>query len=387
MDLGSYYSGKVISSALFNLWISEGVLSQLGLKLASSAGLLGAAIAVLGGYIHYHLNLISSKFVNKYKSISTHHLFIFMGLGLGSWSGHILHISLPSITLILSGLTVNQIPFPHDLLFISSMSKLFPGFSGSALVDFSIYSPYASKFSLFSLSIDPLTGSIPLVQILAHHFYLSITALIASVWVLGLKLNAPRRLLSIDIAALTPNLTLTISLVLFSSGSMLFAHHSYALPSYPFLPLDYCSLFSLYCHHINLGSLLALGAGTHASIYFIRDYYTSLSIKGFLTEIISHRCLIVGHLIYVSIFLGLHAFGIYIHNDTIQSLGRPSDMFSDNSIQLKPVFALWIQSLGLINIDINLLNFKISSMTQELGTADYMVQHIIFTHLISMLQF
>jgi photosystem I P700 chlorophyll a apoprotein A1 len=191
MDLGSYYSGKVISSALFNLWISEGVLSQLGLKLASSAGLLGTVITILSGYIHYHLNLISFKFVNKYKSISTHHLFIFMGLGLGSWSGHILHISLPSITLVLSGLTVNQIPYPHDLLFISSMSKLFPGFSGSALVDFSIYSPYASKVSLLGLSIDPLTGSIPLVQILAHHFYLSITALIASVSVLGLKLNAP----------------------------------------------------------------------------------------------------------------------------------------------------------------------------------------------------
>ena len=45
----------------------------------------------------------------------------------------------------------------------------------------------------------------------------------------------------------------------------------------------------------------------------------------------------MGHLIWVTIALGMHAFGIYIHNETMQALGRPEDMFSDNAIQLRPL--------------------------------------------------
>ena len=48
----------------------------------------------------------------------------------------------------------------------------------------------------------------------------------------------------------------------------------------------------------------------------------------------------MGHLIWVTIALGLHAFGIYIHNDTLQALGRPEDIFSDNSIMLSQVMLL-----------------------------------------------
>jgi len=47
MDLGSYYSGKVITSGLYQLWLSEGILNQLNLKLASSAGLIGSSICSL----------------------------------------------------------------------------------------------------------------------------------------------------------------------------------------------------------------------------------------------------------------------------------------------------------------------------------------------------
>jgi len=41
----------------------------------------------------------------------------------------------------------------------------------------------------------------------------------------------------------------------------------------------------------------------------------------------------------VTIALGLHSFGIYIHNDTLQALGRSEDTFGDNSIPLCPLFA------------------------------------------------
>ena len=133
----------------------------------------------------------------------------------------------------------------------------------------------------------------------------------------------------INISKLTSNLTLALSLVLFSSSSMLIAHHSYSIPVYPFISIDYTTLFSLFCHHINIGSLLILGAGTHVLIFLVRDYFINLFIKGILTEILFHRYILIGYLIYISISIDLHSFGLYIHNDTVQSLGRSEDMFSD----------------------------------------------------------
>ena len=76
MDLGSYYSGKVISSGLFSLWFSEGILSQLNLKLASSVSLIFILIYSLGGFIHFYISMLSNISVNKLTTTSTHHLFI-----------------------------------------------------------------------------------------------------------------------------------------------------------------------------------------------------------------------------------------------------------------------------------------------------------------------
>merc|ERR1719189_2848227 len=112
----------------------------------------------------------------------------------------------------------------------------------------------------------------------------------------------------------------------------------------------------------------------------IRDvYYHTFSTAStcnsfFLQELLNHRDVILSHIIWVTVALGLHSFGLYIHNDTLQALGRPEDMFSDNAIQLKPIFALWLQTI--VSFDIEVLDGKIVRMTQELGTADYMLHHI-----------
>ena len=88
------------------------------------------------------------------------------------------------------------------------------------------------------------------------------------------------------------------------------------------------------------------------------------------------RQVIIAHLIWVSIALGLHSFSLYIHNDTLQAFGRPEDIFHDNSIQLKPVFAGWVQSFRIVSFDIKMLDKKVIRITQELGTADFIVHHI-----------
>jgi photosystem I P700 chlorophyll a apoprotein A1 len=51
-------------------------------------------------------------------------------------------------------------------------------------------------------------------------------------------------------------------------------------------------------------------------------------------------------------------------------------MFSDNSIQLKPVFAIWVQSQTIASFETEVLDGKVVRMAQQLGTADFIVHHI-----------
>ena len=159
MDLGSYYSGKVISSGLFQLWFSEGILTQLNLKLASFASLILTFIYSLGGFIHFYISMLSNTLINKLTTISTHHLLIFMNFNLISWSGHMIHISLPLNKIVTSGLLINLVPYPHDLLFLLIINKIFPGFLSFIFIDFNVFLSYSGS-SLLGLLIDPTIGSL-----------------------------------------------------------------------------------------------------------------------------------------------------------------------------------------------------------------------------------
>jgi hypothetical protein len=64
------------------------------------------------------------------------------------------------------------------------------------------------------------------------------------------------------------------------------------------------------------------------------DYTPANNYNNLLDRVLRHRDAIISHLNWVCIFLGCHAFGFYIHNDTMRALGRPQDMFSDKAIQL-----------------------------------------------------
>ena len=75
-------------------------------------------------------------------------------------------------------------------------------------------------------------------------------------------------------------------------------------------------------------------------------------------------------LIYLGIALGLHSF----HNDTLSTFEREEDMFRDNGIQLKPVFAISYQScLRILSLDIKMscLHKKVILISVELGRRFY----------------
>ena len=156
---------------------------------------------------------------------------------------------------------------------------------------------------------------------------------------------------------------------------------------------DLATQLCIFTHHIWIGGFLIVGGAAHAAIFMVRDYDPVVNQNNVLDRVIRHRDAIISHLNWVSIFLGFHSFGLYIHNDTMRALGRPQDMFSDSAIQLQPVFAQWVQNLHTLapgNTAPNALQVvshafggglvavggKVAMMPIALGTADFMVHHI-----------
>jgi photosystem I P700 chlorophyll a apoprotein A1 len=142
-----------------------------------------------------------------------------------------------------------------------------------------------------------------------------------------------------------------------------------------------------------VGGFFILGAGAHASIFLVRDYDPAVNNNNLLDRVLRHRDAIISHLNWVCMFLGFHSFGLYVHNDTMQALGRPQDMFSDTAIQLQPVFAQFVQNIQTLAPGATAPNQlepvsyvwgggvvavggKIAMMPMALGTADFMIHHI-----------
>ena len=135
-------------------------------------------------------------------------------------------------------------------------------------------------------------------------------------------------------------------------------------------------MLCLFYHYIWVGGYLVIGGGAHASIFLIGDHLETMN-QGF-EEVLNHRDIVIGHLIWATRTLGLHTFSLYIHNDTLQALGRPEDMLHDTaSLQFKPILARLLQTGPLLlSLVIEMLDSKLLRITQELGTADFLVHHI-----------
>jgi photosystem I P700 chlorophyll a apoprotein A1 len=357
-DVGGYFQGIYVTSGLFNYWRSEGILGSFHLKCATCACIIGTIVCVFGAYCHMHILWSSTSFYGKFSSVSSHSMIVLLGLGCISWCGHQIHISLPYARLLDYGLDPVVMPWPQELLFKDLVQVILPGFG--------VGDQWFGGSALTATLLNPSTGSLFLGQVAAHHLYSGIGLIGLSFLFTSLRYDALTAGIGSSQAQLSINLAVTGSL------SIVFAHHVYAMPPYPYVGSDYPTMLCLFVHHMWIGGFLIVGAGAHASIFMVRDLRPG-NIK---LQVLSHRCLIIGHLIYVTIFLGLHSFGLYVHNDTLQALGRREDMFTDNSFQLKPFLAIWVQSQTIVSFDTEMLGGKVVRMTQLLGTADFMIHHI-----------
>ena len=409
-DVGGGFAGVQITSGWFHIWRASGITNETELYWTSIGGMFMAALMVFAGWFHYHKAAPKLEWFQNAESMMNHHLAGLLGLGCLSWSGHQIHISLPINKLLDAGVAPQEIPLPHELLFNSDlMAQLYPSFKQGLVPFFTLIWSEYSDFLTFKGGLNPVTGSLWLSDTAHHHLALAVLFIFAghmyrTNWGIGHSmkdiLEAHKGPLTgeghkglYEVLTTSWHAQLAINLAMMGSLSIIVAHHMYAMPPYPYIGIDYATQLSLFTHHMWIGGFCICGAGAHASIFMVRDYSPVQNYNNLLDRVLRHRDAIISHLNWACIFLGMHAFGMYIHNDTMQALGRPQDMFSDKAIQLQPIFAQWVQAVNFaapgttapnalatssyaFGGDIVAVNGKIAMMPIKLGTADFMVHHI-----------
>jgi photosystem I P700 chlorophyll a apoprotein A1 len=409
-DVGGGFAGVQITSGWFHIWRASGITNETELYWTSIGGMFMAALMVFAGWFHYHKAAPKLEWFQNAESMMNHHLAGLLGLGCLSWSGHQIHISLPINKLLDAGVAPQEIPLPHELLFNSDlMAQLYPSFKQGLVPFFTLNWSEYSDFLTFKGGLNPVTGSLWLSDTAHHHLALAVLFIFAghmyrTNWGIGHSmkdiLEAHKGPLTgeghkglYEVLTTSWHAQLAINLAMIGSLSIIVAHHMYAMPPYPYIGIDYATQLSLFTHHMWIGGFCICGAGAHASIFMVRDYSPVQNYNNLLDRVLRHRDAIISHLNWACIFLGMHAFGMYIHNDTMQALGRPQDMFSDKAIQLQPIFAQWVQAVNFaapgttapnalatssyaFGGDIVAVNGKIAMMPIKLGTADFMVHHI-----------
>lgn len=430
---GFEHGGLVLTSGLFHLWRAVGFTTTGQVQVMSFGLLALAAIFLFAGWFHYHKRAPKLEWFQNVESMLNHHLAGLIGLGSLFWTGHLIHVALPVKAQLDAGIAPDQVN-PFLGLDYAAMGKYFPsgfGPNGGLGAFFTLNWGQFKDFLTFKGGLEPATGALWLTDIAHHHLALAVLFIVAghmyrTNWGIGHSikemLEAHKGPLTgeghkglYEILTTSWHAQLAINLAIVGSITIIVAHHMYAMNPYPYMGVDYATQISLFTHHMWIGGFLIVGAGAHAAIFMVRDYDPVQNQNNLLDRTLRHRDAIISHLNWVCLFLGFHSFGLYVHNDTMQALGRPKDMFADFAIPLQPVFAQWVQGIhtaavngltgapggvtapwvtdtsytwygsllptaGAAAIQANqvlaLANGKIAASPIHLGTADFIVHHI-----------
>jgi photosystem I P700 chlorophyll a apoprotein A1 len=409
-DVGGGFQGIQITSGLFHLWRASGITTEYQLLCTAIGGLVMAGLMFFAGWFHYHKAAPKLEWFKNVESMMNHHLAGLLGLGSLSWAGHQIHVSVPINYYLDKGVPADQIPLPHEFILNPSlMADIFPSFAQGLTPFFTLNWGVYADFLTFKGGLNPQTGALWLTDQAHHHLAIATLFIIAGHMYrtnFGIG-HSMKQILEAHKGPLTGeghkglyeiltsswHAQLAINLAMLGSLSIIVAQHMYAMPAYPYIATSYGTQVSLFTHHMWIGGFCICGAAAHAGIFMVRDYDPAKNVNNLLDRMLRQRDALISHLNWVCIFLGFHSFGLYIHNDTMRALGRPQDMFSDTAIQLKPVFANWIQGIHaaaagttapyatssvspIFGGETLVVGGKVAAAHMALGTADFLVHHI-----------
>ena len=111
-----------------------------------------------------------------------------------------------------------------------------------------------------------------------------------------------------------------------------------SLTPYLYLSYDYIIVVALYVHHSGIASFLMMGYFAHGGIILIRDG----GMERFSNRMLDTKSPLISHLSWISLWLGFHTIGLYIHNDTMSAFSE-----EEKEVVIEPVFPQIIGSSGL----------------------------------------
>jgi len=163
-----------------------------------------------------------------------------------------------------------------------------------------------------------------------------------------------------------PWLHLQIAVSLLGAATVLFglAHHMLWLPSAAFVNFSASASNALFGHHLWIAATLLLGSFAHMGIAALRA--RGLAFGGAsASSPCSSLAGLLSHLSWVTLFLGFHTLGIYVHNDVMYAFGA-----AEKAQIIQPVVAQALQSYAA-----PVSHGQSFSLVLTLSGADFLLYH------------
>eukprot|EP00534_Pseudo-nitzschia_fraudulenta_P004470 CAMPEP_0201133970 /NCGR_PEP_ID=MMETSP0850-20130426/50265_1 /ASSEMBLY_ACC=CAM_ASM_000622 /TAXON_ID=183588 /ORGANISM="Pseudo-nitzschia fraudulenta, Strain WWA7" /LENGTH=550 /DNA_ID=CAMNT_0047404739 /DNA_START=1113 /DNA_END=2762 /DNA_ORIENTATION=- len=358
---GNSYPVNIAYSGVYQWWYTIGFRTNQELYTGSIGLLLLSCALLFAGWLHLQPKFRPSlSWFKNNESRLNHHLSGLLGVSSLAWTGHIVHVAIPVSRGVHVGWDnfLTTPPHPAGLTpFFTGNWTVYAENPDSASHVYGTSEGAGTAILTFLGGFHPQTQSLWLTDIAHHQLAIAVVFIIAghmyrTNFGIGHNmkeiLDAHRppggRLGAGHVGlfeTITNSLHMQLGLALASLGvaTSLTAQHIYALTPYAYLSKDFTTEAALYTHHQYIAGFLMVGAFAHGAIFFVRDYDPELNKNNVLARMLEHKEAIISHLSWVSLFLGFHTLGLYIHNDTVVAFGQP-----EKQILFEPVFAEYIQA-------------------------------------------
>jgi photosystem I P700 chlorophyll a apoprotein A2 len=363
---GASYPVNISYSGVYHWWYTIGLRTNTELYNSSLFLLVLSAIFLFAGWLHLQPRFRPSlAWFKNAESRLNHHLAGLFGVSSLAWTGHLVHVAIPEAR-------GQHVGWDNFLSVLPHPAGLGPFFSGNWGVYaenpdtaghlFGTSTGAGTAILTFLGGFHPQTEALWLTDIAHHHLAIAVIFIIAghmyrTNFAIGHSIkeilqahNPPKGtpfggLLGeghkgiYDTYNNSLHFQLAFHLAALGVVTSVVAQHFYAMPPYAFIAQDHTTMAALYTHHQYIAGFIMVGAFAHGAIFLVRDYDPVANKNNVLARVLDHKEAIISHLSWVSLFLGFHTLGLYVHNDVVVAFGTP-----EKQILIEPVFAQWIQA-------------------------------------------
>ncbi len=415
---GSSTPVNIAFSGVYHWWYTIGMRTNNDLYSGAVFLLILSAVFLFAGWLHLQPKFRPSlSWFKNAESRLNHHLAGLFGVSSLAWTGHLVHVAIPESRGVHVGWEnfLSMKPHPEGLMpFFTGNWGVYAQNPDTSSHIFGTATGSGSAILTFLGGFHPQTESLWLTDMAHHHLAIAVIFIIAGHMYrtnFGIG-HSIKEILNAHkppggglgeghkglYDTLNNSLHFQLALALASLGvvTSLVAQHMYALPPYAFMARDYTTMAALYTHHQYIAGFIMVGAFAHGAIFLIRDYDPVANKHNVLDRVLQHKEAIISHLSWVSLFLGFHTLGLYVHNDVVVAFGTP-----EKQILVEPVFAQWVQAASgkvlygfdtlLSNPDsvtqtanavwlpgwFEAINSNANSLFLTIGPGDFLVHHAI----------